>query len=145
MATVEQCLRGEFNGFVIDDNVLVNASLSPMTARPQRMGAINLDDAFEEMAADDEWFKSYRYALSTLYYSMAAGCPGGSRSEQDGDVRASITTARTAREDREYFRKCADKIRKELGCEVEEDNASASGMFDASFLGRTAKTAGRWS
>lgn len=132
--TVEAYLRAQVPGYPFEIAVLENAALSPLFARPEKMLAVSLDDAVEEHTDNEEWLKSLKYATSTLYYSASGVFSGGSRSEQVGDVRASQSGFIITQADREYYRSMGDRLRGELGCEVEPDNTPKGCMFDASSL-----------
>lgn len=112
-----------------------SAAFSPALATPPLM-ALDLGDDIAEHLDDDVWMKSLKYALSTLYYSMSGVFSGGSRSEQVGDVKASLSGFIITQADREYYRSMGDKLRKEAGYEPEEPVQDTGGMFDASYLRR---------
>lgn len=132
---------GNYPAEVLED-AFKDAAYSPVEAEP-RLRAINLEDCVEDFQDDALWNKSFKYALSTLYYSMSALFSGGSRSEQVGDVHSSLSGFSITKDDREYFRSMGDRLRLELGYEPEEDARPESCMFDASNL-RTPKPARRW-
>lgn len=113
--------------------VLKSAAFSPALAQP-RLLALDLDDDIADYLDDQEWMTSLKYALSTLYYSMSGVFSGGSRSEQVGDVRASLSGFVITQSDREYYRSMGDKLRKEIGYEPEETVQESGGMFDATDL-----------
>lgn len=132
--TVEEHLRGEIPGYPFEDYVLKKAAASPIFAKPVALRAISLDDVVEDNATDEEFVKSLIYATSTLYYSAAGAFSGGSRSEQVGDIRASMSGFIITQRDRDYYRAMGDKLRGEVGADVEEDMADTGGAFDASSL-----------
>lgn len=131
--TVEQWLRGHFHGLgnQIETNVLEVAAVSPIEARPEPLRAVALTDMLEDYIGDQEYMKSINYALSTLYYSMSAAITGGTKSEKRGNRQISIGGYPLTTKDREAFRALGDKLRRELGAEVEEEVTDSGGMFDA--------------
>lgn len=137
--TVEAYLRAQIPGYPFSTEVLENAALSPIFARPEPMGSISLYDDIEEHAGDDDWLRSLKYATSTLYYSAAGLFSGGSRTEQVGDVRASLSGYIITQADRDWWRKRGDALREELGIEPEEDLSTDSCMFDATDMTRQSK------
>lgn len=112
-------------------SVMKSAAFSPVLATPA-LTPLNLDDDISDHLEDAVWMKSLKYAESSLYYSMSGVFSGGSRSEQVGDVRASLSGFTITQSDREYYHSKADKIRREIGYKVEEVSADSGGMFDAS-------------
>ena len=116
-------------------SVMKGAAFSPVLASPALI-PLNLDDDISDHLEDAVWMKSLDYALSSLYYSMSGVFSGGSRSEQVGDVRASLSGFTITQSDREYYRSLADKIRGEIGYKTEEVSPDSGGMFDASPLRR---------
>lgn len=116
-------------------SVMKSAAFSPVLASPALI-PLNLDDDISDHLEDAVWMKSLDYALSSLYYSMSGVFSGGSRSEQVGDVRASLSGFTITQSDREYYRSLADKIRGEIGYKTEEVSPDSGGMFDASPLRR---------
>lgn len=134
--TVEEKLRATIPGYPFEMVVLKNAAISPIFAKPTPLRAINLDDEIEDNADDDDWVRSLKYALSTLYYSASGVFSGGSRSEQVGDVRTSLSGFIVTQADRDDWRTRARRLRGEIGCEEEEDVTEQGGMFDASYLRR---------
>ena len=143
--TVEAYLRARVPGFPITDVVLEDAALSPIFAKPERLRALSPADDVEDNAEDGGFVKSLKYATSTLYYSMAGVFSGGSRTEQVGDIRASLSGIEITQRNRDYYREMADKLRKEIGAEVEPVQAESGGMFDAGNLRkRTPKCRRRW-
>lgn len=142
--TVEKYLVSKIPGYPVTmlDGVLDDAAFSPCLATPPLL-ALNLSDDIAEHKDDAEWMKSLRYALSTLYYSISGVFSGGSRSEQVGDVHASLSGFIITQSDREYYRSLGDKLRKELGYEPEEQAQEQGGMFDATSL-RTPNRPKRW-
>lgn len=143
MTTVKEYLQGQFQNYRIDDAVFKAAAVSPLLAKPQRFMAIELDADFTDYCDDEVMMNSLQYALSSLCYSMSAAFSGGSRSEQVGDVHASETGRTITQQDREYYQSLGDKIRKDLGCEIEETVQEQGGMFDATSL-RTPNRPKRW-
>ena len=142
--TVEAYLRAKVPGYPFEMSVLENAAISPVFAKPEALMALSLDDEIEshinDGVMDEEFEKALKYATSTLYYSVSGVFSGGSRSEQVGDVRASLSGFIITQSDRDYYRRLANRLRKELGMEVEEDVALGGKAFDASYLGRRPKS-----
>lgn len=134
--TVEAYLRAQIPGYPFTTEVLENAALSPMFAKPVALEVIALSDVVEENKDDEGFLRSLKYALSSLYYSAAGLFSGGSRSEQVGDVRAYQSGFIITQADREWWRRRGDALRDELGLEPEEDLSEESGMFDATPLRR---------
>lgn len=138
--TVEAYLRAKVPGYPFEMSVLENAALSPIFAKPMALQPLNLSDEIdshiEHGVMDEDFEKSLKYAESTLYYSASGAFSGGSRSEQVGDVRASLSGFIITQSDRDYYRTLANRIRKELGMTVEEDISAKGYMFDASHLQR---------
>ena len=134
---VSKWLSGQISGYPIESlgSVLESAAFSPVLASPALI-PLNLDDDISDHLEDAVWMKSLKYALSSLYYSMSGVFSGGSRSEQVGDVRASLSGFTITQSDREYYRSLADKIRGEIGYKTEEVSPDSGGMFDASPLRR---------
>lgn len=134
--TVEQWLRGHFHGLgnQIEGNVLEVAALSPIEARPEPLRVVALTDTVEDYIGDEEYMKGLNYALSTLYYSMSAAITGGTKSEKRGNRQISIGGYPLTTKDREAFRALGDKLRRELGAEVDEEVTDNGGMFDATNL-----------
>ena len=130
--TVGEYFEASIPGYPIGTlgSVLDGAAFSPILAEP-KLQALSLDDEIADHLDDAEWMSSLKYALSTLYYSMSGVLSGGSRSEQVGDVRASLSGFQVTSADREYYRKKADALREELGYDVEDDVKETGGMFDA--------------
>lgn len=129
--TVEAYLRAQVPGYPFDAAVIENAAVSPIFARPEALCPLNTGDIVEDNADDEGWVKSLKYATSTLFYSAAGVFSGGSRSEQVGDVHASQSGFTITQSDREYYRKVADRLRGEIGADVEESVAESGGAFDA--------------
>ena len=127
-------MRARVPGFPLADVVLEDAALSPIFARPEGLRALSLADDVEDNADDEGFVKSLKYATSTLYYSMAGVFSGGSRTEQVGDMRASVSGFVITQRDRDYYREMGDKLRGEVGAEVEPAGVDSGGMFDASGL-----------
>lgn len=138
--TIEAYLRAKVPGYPFDTTVLINAATSPIFAKPTPLQALDIEDEIENHIEDGrvnaEFEKALKYAESTLYYSISGAFSGGSRSEQVGDVRASLSGYEITQSDRDYYRNLAAKIRKDLGVEVEETVESTGKAFDASRLGR---------
>lgn len=131
--TVEAYLRARIPGYPFEAVVLESAALSPIEVGLQ---PLKLTDSVEDVYADEELLKSLKYATSTLYYSAAGVFSGGSRTEQVGDVRASLSGFIITQADRDYWRKRGDKLREELGFDPEENLSDDGGMFDATPLRR---------
>lgn len=133
--TVREHFEAAIPGYPVQSlgSVLKSAAFSPALAQP-RLRALDLDDNIADYLDDQEWMTSLKYALSTLYYSMSGVFSGGSRSEQVGDVRASLSGFVITQSDREYYRSMGDKLRKEIGYEPEEAVQESGGMFDATDL-----------
>lgn len=131
--TVENWLRGHFHGLgnQIEVNVLEVAAMSPIEARPTPFKAVSLTDDIKDLVGDTDSMSGLNYALSTLYYSMSAAITGGTKSEKRGNRQISIGGYPLTTKDREAFRALGDKLRKELGTEVEEEVTDSGGMFDA--------------
>lgn len=140
--TVENWLRGQFQGIgaQIEMSVLEAAALSPVFAKPVPFQAVNLSDEVTDKLEDADFLNSLNYALSTLYYSMSAAITGGTKSEKRGNRQISIGGYPLTTKDREAFRALGDKLRRELGAEVDEDVSDIGGMFDATNL----RTKGGW-
>ena len=141
--TVEAYLRAQVPGYPFDIEVLENAAMSPIFAKPEALRPISINDEILDHAGEEDWVKALKYATSTLFYSAAGMFSGGSRSEQVGDVHASQSGFIITQADREYYRNMGDKLREEIGYEPEESAQEQGGMFDASEL-RTASTPRRW-
>lgn len=138
--TVEEYLRAEIPGYPFKDEVIARAAYSPRKAKPVKLRALSLDDVIEDYDDDDVFDKSLTYALSTLYYSAAGAFSGGSRSEQVGDVHASMSGFIITQADRAYYRGMGDKLRGDVGAEIDESLQETGGMFDASHLRNTKPT-----
>lgn len=134
--TVENWLRGHFHGLgnQIELNTLEVAAISPLEARPVAFRAVALNDEVEDYIEFPEYMQGLNYALSTLYYSMSAAITGGTKSEKRGNRQVSIGGYPLTTKDREAFRALGDKLRGQLGAEVDEDVSDNGGMFDASNL-----------
>lgn len=132
--TVENWLRGQFHGLgnQIELNTLEVAALSPIQARPVAFRAVALNDEVEDYIREPEYMDGLRYALSTLYYAMSAAITGGTKSEKRGNRQISIGGYPLTTKDREAFRALGDKLRGQLGAELDEDVSDSGGMFDAS-------------
>jgi hypothetical protein len=138
--TVEAYLRAQVPGYPFDSNVVANAALSPIFAKPTAFQALNLQDNIEDRATDADFLAALKYATSTLFYSASGVFSGGSRSEQIGDISASVSGFVITQSDRENYRAMADKLREEIGAEVEESVTEQGGMFDASEMRLCRKT-----
>lgn len=136
--TVERWLRGKFQGIgrLIDPDVLGVAALSPVEARPVPFRAVLLGDEVEDFIGEPEYMDSLKYALSTLYYSMSGATDGGTRSEKRGNRQISIGGKAIDVATREAWRREGDRLRRELGCMVEDTATESGGMFDATNLRR---------
>lgn len=136
--TVERWLRGKFQGIgrLIDPDVLGVAALSPVEARPVPFRAVLLGDEVEDFIGEPEYMDSLKYALSTLYYSMSGATDGGTRSEKRGNRQISIGGKAIDVATREAWRREGDRLRRELGCMVEDTATESGGMFDATYLRR---------
>lgn len=133
---VEQWLRGHFHGLgnQIELNVLEVAAMSPLSPRPTPLMSVSLTDNVEEHINDADFMRGLRYALSTLYYSMSAAITGGTKSEKRGNRQISIGGYPLTTKDREAFRALGNKLRSELGVDIEDDVSDSGGMFDATCL-----------
>lgn len=133
--TVESYFRGKFQGIgrLIDPDVLAVAADSPGDLEDSRFMALSLDMEKSDYTGDTAFNDSLKYALSTLYYAMSGATDGGTRNEKRGNRQISIGGKAIDVATREAWRKEGDRLRKELGLEIEEvtDNG---GMFDASGL-----------
>ena len=136
--TVERWLRGKFQGIgrLIDPDVLGVAALSPVEARPVPFRAVLLGDEVEDFIGEPEYMDSLKYALSTLYYSMSGATDGGTRSEKRGNRQISLGGKAIDVATREAWRREGDRLRRELGCMVEDTATESGGMFDATNLRR---------
>ena len=134
--TVEKYLRGKFQGIgrLIDEDVLAVAVISPIEARPVPFRVIALDDDVEDYIGESDFADSLTYALSTLYYAMSGATDGGTRSEKRGNRQISIGGKAIDVATREAWRREGDRLRKLLGCEIEETTTESGGMFDATNL-----------
>ena len=134
---VSKWLSGQISGYPIESlgSVLESAAFSPVLASPALI-PLNLDDDISDHLEDAVWMKSLDYALSSLYYSMSGVFSGGSRSEQVGDVRASLSGFTITQSDRNLFIEKANEIRVKLGYKTEKVLYDSGGMFDASPLRR---------
>lgn len=136
--TVESWLRGHFHGLgnLIEKEVLEVAALSPIQARPTAFRAVSLSDEVNNYLSDSEYVNGLFYALSTLYYSMSSAITGGTKSERRGNRQVSIGGYPLTTKDREAFRALGDKLRRQLGTEIDEEVTDKGGMFDATYLTR---------
>lgn len=141
--TVEAYLRAQVPGYPFDTEVLENAALSPIFAKPEALRPISIDDEILDHAGEEDWAKALKYATSTLFYSAAGMFSGGSRSEQVGDVHASQSGFIITQADREYYRSMGNKLREEIGYEPEESVQDTGGMRDGAEF-RTACRPKRW-
>lgn len=134
--TVEKYLRGKFQGIgrLIDEDVLAVAVISPIEARPVSFRVIALDDDVEDYIGESDFADSLTYALSTLYYAMSGATDGGTRSEKRGNRQISIGGKAIDVATRGAWRREGDRLRKLLGCEIEETATESGGMFDATNL-----------
>ena len=134
--TVEKYLRGKFQGIgrLIDEDVLAVAVISPIEARPVPFRVIALDDDVEDCVGESDFADSLTYALSTLYYAMSGATDGGTRSEKRGNRQISIGGKAIDVATRLAWRREGDRLRKLLGCEIEETATESGGMFDATNL-----------
>lgn len=134
--TVEKYLRGKFQGIgrLIDEDVLAVAVISPIEARPVPFRVIALDDDVEDYFGESDFADSLTYALSTLYYAMSGATDGGTRSEKRGNRQISIGGKAIDVATRGAWRREGDRLRKLLGCEIEETATESGGMFDATNL-----------
>lgn len=133
--TVESYFRGKFQGIgrLIDPDVLGVAADSPGDLGDERFMALSLDMEKSDYAGDKIFSDSLKYALSTLYYAMSGATDGGTRSEKRGNRQISIGGKAIDVATREAWRKEADRLRRELGCEIEEV-ADSGGMCDGSIF-----------
>ena len=134
--TVEKYLRGKFQGIgrLIDEDVLAVAVISPIEARPVPFRVIALNDDVEDYIGESDFADSLTYALSTLYYAMSGATDGGTRSEKRGNRQISIGGKAIDVATRGAWRREGDRLRKLLGCEIEETATESGGMFDATNL-----------
>ena len=134
--TVEKYLRGKFQGIgrLIDEDVLAVAVISPIEARPVPFRVIALDDDVEDYVGESDFADSLTYALSTLYYAMSGATDGGTRSEKRGNRQIAIGGKAIDVATRGAWRREGDRLRKLLGCEIEETATESGGMFDATNL-----------
>jgi hypothetical protein len=132
--TVEAYLRSKVASYPWDTSTLEAACVSVLFARPNALTAISLEDNIEDIAKDDELTKSLKYAISTLYYTVSGVFSGGSKTEQQGDIKVSVSGFEVTQADREYYRSLADNLRDEIDCEEETDPNGDSGLFDATNL-----------
>lgn len=141
--TVEAYLRAQVPGYPVDVEVLENAAMSPIFAKPEALHPISISNEILDHAGEEDWIKVLKYATSTLFYSAAGMFSGGSCSEQVGDVHASQSRFIITQADREYYRNMGDKFREEIRYEPEESMQKQGGMFDATEL-RTTSRSKRW-
>lgn len=131
--TVEDYLRSLVPGLDLQENVLERAARSPIEVGLQRL------DLGEDESTHD-WDVDFQmrldYASSTIYYSVLGVFAGGGYSEQVGDVRASRGGYTITMADRARFKSMADALRIKWGWATEEDDASDSEAFDASYMTR---------
>lgn len=132
--TVEAYLRAKVAGYPIGIEVLQDAALSPIFAKPDALDSLKLTDEIDDKVGDERYVRSLKYALSTLYYSLSGVFSGGSRSEQVGDVRVSMSGYIITQSDRNYYRSMGNRLRREIGCDIEEDTTEQGCAFDATNL-----------
>lgn len=130
--TVKEYLRAEIPSYPWDDSVIEKAAVSPIFAKPSALMGLELGMDIIEIGRDPELLSALRYSVSTLYYIASGLVSGGSKTEQVGSRRISVSGYIITSSDRERWRKIADRIREELGCEPEVSEIGESGMFDAS-------------
>ncbi len=125
--TVEEWLRAKTDNIPIGSNILEAVLLDSIDVG---LPCVSLGDDLYEVRSDEDMYRSLRYALSSLYY-YASGLSGGSaRTEKMGDVSVSVSEWNLDWSLRNRWWRLADKIRRELGFEPEEEQED-SGMFDA--------------
>ena len=129
--TVEEYLRSLVPGLDLQDNVLARAARSPIEVDLERL---DLNDDEEDYDNDEDFQKRLDYASSTIYYSVLGVFAGGGYAEQVGDVRASRGGYTITMADRARFKAMGDALRLKWGWEVEDDDASGSEVYDASYL-----------
>lgn len=140
--TVENWLRAAIENIPVEDNILEWALSTSVDAG---FRLVSLDEDFYEVQADEESYRSLRYALSTLYYFASAQNGGSSRTEKVGDMSVSVAAWTLDWSKRNLWIRKADAIRKTLGFEPEEQTAEEGGAFDASNLRkRNRKPMRRW-
>jgi len=134
--TVENWLRGHFHGLgnQIELNVLEVAAISPLEARPTPFRAVALSDNVDDYIGDADYMNGLNYALSTLYYSMSAAITGGTKSEKRGNRQISIGGYPLTTKDREAFRALGDRLRGQLGAELDEEVTDSGGMRDLTYM-----------
>lgn len=140
---VEAYLRARVPGYHLDIEVLEDAAMSPIFAKPEALRPISIYDEILDHADEEDWVKALKYATSTLYYSASVIVSGGSRSEQVGDVRASQNGVVIPKEKSECYWNMGDELRRELGCKLGKRAREPDGMIDATEL-RTASSPKRW-
>lgn len=128
--TIEAYLQGLIPSFPFTQQQLETAVLSPKMAGLQ---PLSLTDDWETVTDDEGLLKSLKYASATLLYSASNTVSGGSRTEQVGDVRASVSDYNFTWLDRYGWRLRADALRTELGIAPEADLTSG-GAFDGGYL-----------
>lgn len=131
---VETYLRAQVPGYPLDIAVLEYAAMSPLMATPLPFQPITLSDEIDANATDENFIESLKYATSTLFYAMSGVFSGGSQSESVGDVSASRSGFVVTQADRDYYRARANKIRMQLGSDLQETALEDAIMFDATFL-----------
>lgn len=132
--TVEAYLRAKVAGYPVSIEVLQDAALSPVFAKPESLDSLKLTDEIDDKAGDERYVRSLKYALSTLYYSLSGVFSGGSRSEQVGDVKVSMSGYIITQGDRNYYRSMGNRLRREIGSDIEEDTTEQGYAFDATNL-----------
>lgn len=126
--TVEEHLRAEIKNIPIESNILENA-LAESYKKGFRL--ISLDDDYYEVIGDKVLSDSLDYALSCLLYTASGESGWSSRSEQVGDVKASVSSGTIDWDIRNQWIKKANAIREALGFEPEEVESEQGGLFDA--------------
>lgn len=126
--TVENWLRAAIENIPVEENILEWALSTSVDAG---FRLVSLSEDFYEVQADEESYRSLRYALSTLYYFASGQNGGSSRTEKVGDVSVSVAAWTLDWSKRNLWIRKADTIRKDLGFEPEEQTSGESGMFDA--------------
>ena len=131
---VETYLRAQVPGYPLDIAVLEYAAMSPLMATPRPVQPITLSDEIDANATDENFIESLKYATSTLFYAMSGVFSGGSQSESVGDVSASRSGFVVTQADRDYYRARANKIRMQLGSDLQDEPLDDCIMFDATVL-----------
>ena len=105
-----------------------------MFARRGSLDSLKLTDEIDDKAGDERYVCSLKYALSTLFYSLSGVFSGGSRSEQVGAVKVSMSGFIITQGDRIYCRSMGNRLRREIGSDIEEDTTEQGYAFDATNL-----------